>query len=191
MISQETDSNGRYFLDWDSSLTFYSDLVTNYPYIVRERNNFGSTEQGESLYALHMSYTYMSSVDSIGLTDTTEYKTDSEKPSIIIVGGHNANSMLAHTYIFALISKLIHGFHNNDPQIVNLLKLRHVWFVPYLNLDSYKYIQSYAGNVADLNDLLKNRKVISNCSDLQTGVNLMNNYEFRWATDNFGSSDSG
>lgn len=190
MITAETDSQGNYFLDWDSSLQFYSDLVTDYPYIVSELYETGTTYLGETIYALHMTYTYTSEVDSLGLSDTTEYKTDLQKPSIIIVGGHYGNSMLAHTYIFTLISKLIHGFHQNDGDIVNLLKLRHIWFVPFLNIDTYKYIQSYTGDLSDLNTLVKNRKSIEACSDLQTGVNLANNYDYKWGTDNFGSTDS-
>lgn len=91
MLSQETDSNSRHFLDWDSSLDFYNDLVSEYPYIVREMDSFGTTQLGDDLYALHMSYQYMSEVDQLGITDTTEYITDAERPSIIIVGGHYAN----------------------------------------------------------------------------------------------------
>ena len=88
----------------------------------------------------------------------------------------------------ALVSKLVHGFHQDDAQIVNLLKFRHVWFIPYLNLDGYKYIQSYTGDISDIESLVKNRNSFD-CSDLQTGVNLANNYDYQWGTDTLGSSD--
>ena len=187
-ISQETDSNGRSFLDWDSSVTFYQNIVTDYPYIARELINVGTTELGETIYALHLSYQYLSVVDSLGLQNTTELLADTLKPSIIIIGGHEGNSMISHTFIWTLISKMVHGFHNNDVKIINLLKLRHIWFIPYLNIDTYKYIQSYSGPVSDVQNLVKTRKVISGWSDLDTGVNLLNNYAYEWGYDNFGSS---
>ena len=173
-ISTEKDSNGRNFLDWDSSVTLYQNIVTDYPYIARELKNIGSTSLSQNIYALHMSYQYTADVDSLGLQNTTEIMADTLKPSIIIIGGHEGNSMISHTFIFTLIAKMIHGFHNNDSKIINLLKLRHIWFVPYLNIDTYKYIQSYTGDISNVQNLLKSRKIISGWSDLDTGVNLLN-----------------
>ena len=189
-ISQETDGNGRNFLDWDTSVTFYQDLVTKYPYLAREFRNIGESEEGNNIYALHLSYKYTSEVDSIGLSNKTEIMTDNAKPSIIIVGGHWGNSFLAHSYCMTLISKLIHGFHNGDTKVINLLKLRHIWIVPFLNVDTYKYIQSYTGDISDVQDVIKNRKVHASCNEKDYGVNLMNNYAYNFGFDNFGSTDT-
>ena len=188
-ISAETDSNGRNFLDWSSSVTLYQDIVADYPYIAREFKTIGKTELNENIYALHMSYQYTVEVDSLGLSSIAELIPDTSKPSIVIIGGHLGNSMISHSYILALIGKLIHGFHNKDSQIISLLKLRHIWFVPYLNIDTYKYIQSYSGDITDVQNLVKSRKVEGSWSELDTGTNLMNNYDYQWGIDNFGSSD--
>ena len=187
-ISQEIDSQGRSFLDWDTSITFYQNLVIQYPYLAREYRNIGSTEEGNPIYALHMSYKYTTAVDNLGITDTSEFLSDTSKPSIIIVGGHWGNSLISHTYIMGLIAKLIHGFHENDTKIINLLKLRHIWFIPFLNIDTYKYIQSYAGDITDVQTMVKNRKTAGSCNSKEFGVNLMNNYAYQWGKDNFGSS---
>lgn len=135
-----------------------------------------------------MSYQHTSAVDSLGLSNVSELKDDAAKPSLIIIGGHQGNSMLAHTFIAALVAKLVHGFHKGEVEIVNLLKLRHIWFVPFLNIDTYKYIQSYSGDLSVVQDLVRSRRPISGCSNLDIGVSLLNNYEYRWGSDNFGSS---
>jgi len=188
-ISEEVDSQGRNFLDWDSSVTFYQQLAIDYPYIVRELKTLGTTELGENIYGLHMSYQYTSEVDDLGISDRSEFLTDIAKPSIVIIGGHLGNSMVAHSFIMALISKLVHGFHNDNTKLINLLKMRHIWFVPYLNIDTYKYIQSYTGSISNVQNMLKSRKVQDTCNDLEIGVNLLNNYGDNWGIDNFGSSN--
>jgi hypothetical protein len=188
-ISTEVDSEGRPFLDWDSSISFYQNLVTEYPYLVRELKNIGATANGENLYALHMSYKYTSEVDSLGIADRSEFLSDEAKPSVIIIGGHLGNSMVAHTYIFSMIAKLIHSFHHGELRLINLLKLRHIWLVPFLNVDTYKYIQSYSGSISDVQFMVKNRKSGGSWNILEIGVNLLNNYGYKWGEDNFGSSN--
>lgn len=188
-ISQQTTSQSHPFLDWESSVNFYQESVTNFPYIVRELKVAGTTELGENIYALHMSYQYTTGVGEI-IGETQEYMSDTEKPSIVIIGGHLGNSMLAHTYIMTLVSKLIHGFHQGDAQVINLLKLRHIWFVPYLNVDTYKYIESYTGSLSKVNNLQKSRKVEGSCSEFETGISLINNYAYKWANDNVGSTST-
>jgi hypothetical protein len=157
---------------------------------VREFKTIGATEESQNIYALHMSYQYTPAVDNLGLSDTTEYLTDTARPSIIIVGGHWGNSMVAHHYILSMVSKLINGFHVKDEEIISLLKLRHIWFIPYLNIDTYKYIQSYSGDITDVQLMVKNRKQVGSCNTVEYGVNLMNNYDYNFGMDNFGSSNS-
>lgn len=187
-ISQEKDAQGRPFLDWASSVSFYQSLVTEFPYVVRELRNIGKTELEENIYGLYMSYKYTSAVDSLGITNALEFMSDASKPVVLIIGGHQGNSMIAHTFVMTLVAKLIHGFHNNDTKIVNLLKLRNVWFVPFLNIDTYKFIQSYVGDITTVQVVTKSRKAEGGCSELDRGISLINNYSYKWGIDNFGST---
>jgi hypothetical protein len=106
-----------------------------------------------------------------------------ERKSSLVVGGMQAEPIAVYQAMHT-ITTLLDKYENNDPSIINLLKTSEVVVIPALNIDSYKEVTGLDDEVypKNLND------TIPCASGEISGVNLNNNWGYKWGVDEKGSS---
>ena len=89
---------------------------------------------------------------------------------------------------------MIYSFIRGDLETANILKFTRLKIIPIVNPDGYEYVrQSFINNenIDRVEDFIKNRNTNgASCSIDLAGVNLRNNYPYKFGEDNLGSEPS-
>jgi hypothetical protein len=146
---------------WVDSLTLL------YPNVVSAKWSIGLSLEGNDLWAFRMS-------DNPG--------TDEDEPEICFDGLHHANEIMGLEVTVMLAEYLAERYYAGDPEIVDLVNEREIYFVPAVNPDGLLYNEAvYPGGGATWR---KNRRDNGNGT---WGVDLNRNYDYEWGC-SWGSS---
>lgn len=141
------------FPRYDEIVAWMSDLVAEYPEIA-STFSIGSTYEGRPMQVLQL-----------GAGSGNKWK-------MWLDAGMHAREWIAPTTAIYIIDQLVHGWENNDPEIVSFLETLEFHFLPSANPDGYEYSHT--------TDRMwrKNRKPdsASGC----VGVDLNRNFNFHW-----------
>eukprot|EP01017_Pseudomicrothorax_dubius_P042157 TRINITY_DN6840_c0_g2_i1.p1 TRINITY_DN6840_c0_g2~~TRINITY_DN6840_c0_g2_i1.p1 ORF type:complete len:463 (+),score=79.47 TRINITY_DN6840_c0_g2_i1:128-1516(+) len=88
-----------------------------------------------------------------------------------------------------LTLRWLHGYKNNDPVYIDLMRHTIAWFVPAVNLDGFSKINQIYKATKQLALVRKNRHVYSSaCDEESVGVDINRNYGYKFGYDDQGSS---
>ena len=151
---------------YDEVVEHIFSLQTTYPDIVKV-DSIGTTHEGRAIWLVKIA-------EDVG----TDYP---EKSGVLYLGLHHAREIISVEVLIYFMDHLVTEYDDGNPEIIDMLLTRQLWFIPVVNPDGHTYF--FETDVT----WRKNR---SDNGDGTFGVNLNRNYPYKWGFDNIGSSPS-
>ncbi|OMJ95859.1 hypothetical protein SteCoe_579 [Stentor coeruleus] len=101
-------------------------------------------------------------------------------PKILIIGAHHANELISTTNIFYLLDYILTN--------TTFKNTREITFIPVLNVDGLSTISDHLKINPNILEIRKNSRP-TGCSIQHQGIDLNRNYGFKWAYDEYSSSE--
>ena len=170
-----------------SEFWYYFDILQNkYPNYVGKKIPLGSTYLGSTVHGFYFG-------QDINNHEIKNYK----KNIVFITGLHHSREPLTVTMVLYLMIRILNESgvcHDVNEDIEDKWKLffrnNVIFFIPIVNLDSYKYIaQNWQGEHSqEVLMIRKNRNISPVCTEFTGGVDLNRNYSFMFGLNESGSS---
>jgi hypothetical protein len=103
---------------------------------------------------------------------------DEDEPQYFFLGAHHAREPSSTEAVLAIIHELVTGYNNSDPEILDIVNNKEIWFVPIVNPNSHALVveEQQTGWRKNIRDNDQNGLINRN----QDGVDLNRNYGFHW-----------
>ena len=186
--------NNAYF-SYDQYISFLNTLQKTYPKYL-ELSSIGKTYEGNDMPLIIMKSPFSPNETNKSKTENNISNKKYNKSAILFTGMHHGRepvSMMMNIYL------ILHLLSISDGYLHLLLSSTDIFFIPIINIDSYKYnCENYFNNHIELSNLLsrKNRNPFyektktkkANCKNDDIGIDLNRNYDYFFGSDNKGSS---
>jgi hypothetical protein len=146
---------------------YFDAMLADHPDILTPRISIGTTIEGRDIWAVKMS-------DNPGV--------DEDEPELLFTAGIHAREVITPEVLFHFMDYLTDNYAT-DPEVIDIVDNREIWFVLAVNPDGYYYNQVIAPDGGGM--WRKNRR---DNLDGTFGVDLNRNFGHMWAYDNIGSS---
>ena len=179
------------YLSYDQYISLLNTLQKTYPNHL-ELSSIGKTFEGNEMPLIIMKSPFVNQ----SRNQTTFSEKKNTKSAILFTGMHHGRepvSMMMNIYL------ILHLLSISDGYLHLLLSSTEIFFVPIINIDSYKYnCENYLTRNVNVNNLMsrknrnpfydKEKTKVSNCRSDDIGVDLNRNYDYAFGNDNVGSS---
>lgn len=156
-------------------------LYHNYTELTEELNKLA--KQNSDIMKLTSIGKTVENRDIHGVEITADFANASNKPALLVMGGHHAREHLSVEMPLKFIKYLIDGYRNGNPRVKSLVENRDIHIIPAVNPDGLEFDIS----TGSYKMWRKNRAKNSNGT---FGVDLNRNYSFQWGTGGSSSSPS-
>jgi len=161
------------FWSREGALKMFYSYLKSFPNFVK-LHKFGKSYENRDMLAFRVS--------------NYKYRQTVEKPAILFTSLHHAREPMGLSMNLYVFARLMFDIANGNPQTMNWVGTREIFFVPFVNPDGYDRISMHFKVHGKLLPIRKNRRP-SECSDDTMGVDLNRNYGYKWGADNEGSSN--